>query len=134
MQPIREAALRFVHADVEENEANLSASDSATLTTAIVILRSDGPVSETAPQQIGRIQELLDTLLAQETLGERGVFDRINDPDLGAIGKVKTVPILWESGACINQIRQHFQKVLIMRDLLLARLDAEDQIAWTKVA
>ncbi|WP_133240339.1 hypothetical protein [Pararhodobacter oceanensis] len=98
------------------------------------MLRDGGPLSGSASHHIGRIKGVLDSLLLQETLGERDEFDGVNDPEHGAIGRVTMVPILTGKGAEISRIQQDFGRFLFMRDLLSARIDAESQMAGMKIA
>jgi len=62
------------------------------------------------------------------------VFDGVHDPEAGAIGRVRSVPILSETGTDFDAYLAQFRMVLAMRDLLAARVDAELQIASLKAA
>lgn len=68
------------------------------------------------------------------TLGFRNVFDGTNDPNHGAIGRVLTVPVLSKKGAALDALQLRFRKILAMRDLLAARVDAGYQMARLKAA
>lgn len=82
----------FLHDEAQRNDAEMSATDLNTLSKAISVLRMDGPLSDPAAGEIGRIEDLLHAAIAQETLGFRNVFDGTNDPEHGAIGRVLALP------------------------------------------
>lgn len=126
--------LDFLHEEVDRNDAGLQATSLNTLLRALGELRQDGPLSQTGAEAIRLVHSILDAAIAEETLGHRNVFDGTNDPDLGAIGRVTVVPILSHRGECLRVIRTHFRKILAMRELLAARIDAEAQIARCKAA
>lgn len=118
-----------LHDEAQRNDAEMSATDVCILSKALCALRKDGPLSDPAPGEIGRIEDLLCEAIARETLGYRNVFDGTDDPDHGAIGRVLTVPILSKKGKTLDALQQRFRKILVMRDLLSARVDAGCQMA-----
>lgn len=122
----------FLYDEAQRNDAEMSATDLNTLSKALSTLRTDGPLSDLAAGEIGRIEDLLSHAIAQETLGFRNLFDGTNDADHGAIGRVLTVPVLSKKGAALDDLRQHFRKIRAMRDLLAARVDAGCQLARLK--
>lgn len=124
----------FLHDEAQRNDAKMAATDLNTLSKALTSLRKDGPLSELAAGEIGHIEDLLLDAIAQETLGFRNVFDGTNDPDHGAIGRVLAVPVLSKKGAALDTLQQRFRKILAMRDLLAARVDAGCQMARLKAA
>lgn len=126
--------LDTLHEEAQRTDAGLSATDLNTLSRALATLRQEGPLSSSATDSIGWIQPFLDAAITRETLGHQEVFDGTNDPELGAIGRVRSAPVLTENGRCLDLLRQRFEKVLAMRDLLAARVDAELQIARLKAA
>ena len=126
--------LDLLYEEIDRNVAGLQATSLNTLLRALVDLRQDGPLSQTAAEAIRLVHNILDASIAGETLGHRNAFDGTNDPDLGAIGRVTVVPILSHRGECLRVIRTHFRKILAMRELLAARIDAEAQIARCKAA
>lgn len=126
--------LDTLHEEVQRTDAGLSATDLNTLSRALAALRQEGPLSSSATDSIGWIQAFLDAAIARETLGHQNVFDGTNDPELGAIGRVRSAPILSDNGRGLDLLLQRFKKVLAMRDLLAARVDAELQIARLKTA
>jgi len=121
--------LDFLHDDVQRNDAGMSASDLNTLSKALCILRSDGPLSDAAAREIGRIEDLLVDVIARETLGFRNIFDGTEDPEQGAVGRVLAVPVLSRKGVALDALQQRFRTILAMRDLLAARVDAGHQMA-----
>ena len=124
----------FLHDDAQRNEAEMSTTDLNTLSKAPSTLRKHGPLSDPAAGEIGHIEDLLSHAIAQETLGFRNAFDGTNDPDHGAIGRVLALPILSKKGATLDALQQRFRKILAMRDLLAARVDAGRQMARLSVA
>ena len=85
-----------LHAQTERTEEELSATERNTLLQSIARLRHDGPLADGAEDHVSRIEALLVEAVDRETLGFRGVFDGHNDPDHGAVGIVRAVPILSE--------------------------------------
>lgn len=126
--------LDVLHDQVQRNDAKLAATDLNTVLQALSALRLRGPLSEAAAQEIGCIEDLLDQATTQETLGHRNVFDGTEDPELGAVGRVCAVPVLSETGAARDRLRQGFRQILAMRDLLAARVDAALMMNGTKAA
>ncbi|MDN5787836.1 hypothetical protein [Pseudorhodobacter sp.] len=126
--------LDLLHEEVDRNVAGLQATGLNTLLRALVDLRQDGPLSQTAAEAIRLVHSIFDPVIAGETLGHRNAFDGMNDPDLGASGRVAVVPILSHRGEILIVIRAHFRKILAMRELLAARIDAESQIARCRAA
>lgn len=126
--------LDALHEEAQRTDVGLSATDLNTLSRALAALRQDGPLSSSAIDSIGWIQAFLDAAIVRETLGHQNVFDGKNDPELGAIGRVRSAPILSKNGRCLDLLLQRFKKVLAMRDILAARVDAELQIARLKAA
>ncbi len=124
----------FLHDEAQRNDAEMSAPDLNILSKALRDLRNDGPLSDQVAGEIGRIEDLLYEAVARETLGFRNVFDGTDDPDHGAIGRVLEVPILSKNGAALDALQQRFRKILAMRDLLAARVDAGCQMARLGVA
>ena len=124
----------FLHDDAQRDDAEMSATDLNTLSKALSTLRKHGPLSDPAAGEIGRIEDLLLDAIAQETLGFRNVFDGTDDPDHGAVGRVLTVPVLSKKGAALDTLQQRFRKILAMRGLLAARVDAGCQMARLKAA
>ncbi|MFG6589054.1 hypothetical protein [Sulfitobacter sp.] len=131
-QTLREIDLMYDSAQC--NDAEMSATALNTLSKALSTLRKDGPLSDQAAGEIGCIEELLHAAIARETLGFRNIFDGTNDEDHGAIGRILTVPVLSETGAALDALRLQFRKILAMRDLLAARVDAECQMARLRPA
>lgn len=126
--------LDSLHEELDRNEAGLHATSLNTLLRALIDLRRDGPLSQTAEEAIQLVDDILGAAIAQETLGHRNAFDGTNDPDLGAIGRVTVVPILSHRGERFSTIMSRFRRILAMRELLAARIDAEAQIARCRVA
>lgn len=126
-QTLRE--IDILHDEAQHNGAEISATDLNTLSKELSALRRGGPLSDSAADEIGRIEELLHEAIARETLGVRNVFDGTNDPEYGAIGRVRTVPVLSKEGAAIDALLQRFRMILTLRDMLAARLDAGRQMA-----
>lgn len=122
----------FLHDEAQCNDAEMSATDLNTLSKALSTLRRHGPLSDPAAREIDRIEELLHAAIARETLGFRNAFDGTNDPDHGAIGRVLALPVLSKKGAALDTLQQRFRKILAMRDLLAARVDAGCQMARLK--
>jgi len=116
--------LDVLHDQVQRNDAELAATDLNTVLQALSALRRHGPLSDAAAKEIGYIEDLLDEAVTQETLGHRNVFDGTDDPELGAVGRVCSVPVLSETGAARDRLQQGFRQILAMRDLLVARVDA----------
>ncbi len=126
--------LDVLHDEVQCNAAALSATDHNTLSLALVALRQEGPLASAATDHIGCALGILEDAVLYETLGQENIFDVIHDPEVGAIGRVETVPILSEKGAELETHLRNFRIVLAMRDLLAARVDAELQITRLKAA
>ncbi len=126
--------LDVLHEQVQRNDAELAATDLNTVLQALSALRLHGPLSEASAKEIGCIEDLLDQAMTQETLGHRNVFDGTDDPELGAVGRVCAVPVLSETGAARDRLRQGFRQILAMRDLLAARVDAALMMNGTKAA
>lgn len=126
--------LDILHNEAQRIDAGLSATDQNALSTAVAALRRDGPLSEVAAVNVGIIQDLLDHAISRETLGRRNDFNGMVEPQVGVIGRVKVVPILSENGARLDTLHRHFKQILAIRDLLVARVDAELQIARLKAA
>ncbi|WP_155805592.1 hypothetical protein [Phaeobacter inhibens] len=55
-------------------------------------------------------------------------------PKLGAIGHVKSAPILSTTGTELENLLRHFRQLLAMRELLAARIDSELQVARLKAS
>ncbi|WP_043774402.1 hypothetical protein, partial [Roseivivax isoporae] len=127
-------SLDVLHDQVQRNDAELAATDLNTVLQALSALRHHGPLSETTAKEIACIEDLLDQAITQETLGHRNVFDGTDDPELGAVGRVCAVPVLSETGAARDRLRQGFRQILAMRDLLAARVDAALMMNGTKAA
>lgn len=126
--------LDVLHDQVQRNDAELAASDLNEILQALSALRRHGPLSAAAAKEIGCIEDLLDQAITQETLGLRNVFDGTEDPELGAVGRVCSVPVLSETGAARDRLRRGFRQILAMRDLLAARIDAALMMNGTKAA
>ncbi|WP_417587217.1 hypothetical protein [Pararhodobacter oceanensis] len=124
----------FLHDEAQRNDAGMCAPDLNTLSNTLSALRKDGPLSDLATSEIGQIEVLLHAAVARETLGTRNIFDGTNDPELGAIGRVLTVPILSTKGAALDALQQRFRTFQAMRNLLAARVDAEQQMARLNAA
>jgi hypothetical protein len=124
----------ILHDEAQRNDAEMSATDLNTLSKELSTLRQGGPLSDAAADEIGRIEELLHDAIVRETVGTRNVFDGTNDPEYGAIGRVRAVPVLSEQGACLDALLQRFRRIVAMRDLLAARIDAGRQITHMKAA
>jgi len=126
--------LDVLHDQVQRDDAELAATDLNTVLQALSALRRYGPLSEAAAKEIGCIEDLLDQAITQETLGFRNIFDGRDDPEHGAVGRVCAVPVLSETGAARDRLRQGFRRILAMRDLLAARVDADLMMNGTKAA
>ena len=126
--------LDVLHDAVQCNAAALSATDHNALSLALAALRQAGPLAATSANHIGDALSILEDAVSRETLGHRNIFDGIHDPEIGAIGRVKSEPILSEKGAELDGHLRNFRMVLAMRELLAARVDAELQIAHLKAA
>ncbi|WP_108483888.1 hypothetical protein [Oceaniglobus ichthyenteri] len=124
----------FLYNAAQCNDAEMSATDLNTLSKALSSLREHGPLSDLAADEISRIEDLLIDAITRETLGFRSVFDGTNDPDHGAIGRVLALPVLSEKGAALDTLQQRFRKILAMRGLLAAKVDAACQMARLKSA
>jgi hypothetical protein len=131
-QTLRE--IDIMHDEAQPNDADMSATDLNTLSKALSALRREGPLSDAAAGQIGCIEDLLIDAISGETLGVQNVFEGTNDPDYGAIGPVREVSILSEKGTRLNTMLCRFKKIIVLRDLLAARIDAERQITHIKAA
>ncbi|SNT75887.1 hypothetical protein [Paracoccus seriniphilus] len=116
--------LDILHDQIQRNDADMPATDLILVLQSLSALRRNGPLSETAADEIGRIESLLDQAISQETLGFRNVFDGIEDPELGAVGRVRAVPVLSEKGAALDRLLKGFRQFLAMRNLLAARVDS----------
>lgn len=123
-----------LHDAVQSNTADLSATDHKALLLALAALRQAGPLAPTSSNHIGDALSILENAVSRETLGHQNIFDGIHDPEIGAIGRVKSEPILSEKGAELDVHLRNFRTVLAMCDLLTARVDAELQIAHLKAA
>ena len=123
-----------LHAQTERTEEELSATERNTLLQSIARLRHDGPLADGAEDHVSRIEALLVEAVDRETLGFRGVFDGHNDPDHGAVGIVRAVPILSEQGCVLEGMLQGLRMIAAMRALLSARVDAHRQMALLKEA
>ena len=123
-----------LHAQTERTEEELSATERNTLLQSIARLRHDGPLADGAEDLVSRIEALLVEAVDRETLGFRGVFDGHNDPDHGAVGIVRAVPILSEQGCVLEGMLQGLRMIAAMRALLSARVDAHRQMALLKAA
>ena len=88
----------------------------------------------TPASHIGGALGILEEAVSRETLGHRDMFDGTHDAEIGAIGRVKSVPLLSEKGAGLDRHLRNIRSVLAMRDLLAARVDTEIQIACLKAA
>ncbi len=75
--------LDSLHEELDRNEAGLQATSLNTLLRALIDLRRDGPLSQTAAEAIRLVDDILGAAIAEETLGHRNAFDGINDPDPG---------------------------------------------------
>ena len=126
--------LDVLHDAIQCSAAALSATDHNALSLALAALRKVGPLAPTSANHICGALGILEDAIAREILGHQNIFDGIHDPEIGAIGSVKSVPILSEKGADLDGHLRNFRTVLVMRDLLAARVDAELQIARLKAA
>lgn len=126
--------LDVMHDAVQCDTTAFSATELNTLSRALAALRHEGPLASAAANHIGSALGILEAAVARETLGHRNVFDGVHDPEAGAIGRVRSVPILSETGTDLDAHLVQFRMVLAMRDLLAARVDAELQIANLKAA
>ena len=126
--------LDVMHDAVQHTAGALLPTDHLALLGALAALREEGPLASAAANHIACALGILEAAVARETLGHRNVFDGVHDPELGAIGQVRSVPILSEKGTDLDAHLAHFRMVLAMRDLLTARVDAELQIASLKAA
>ncbi|WP_322865310.1 hypothetical protein U5922_003340 [Aquicoccus sp. G2-2] len=124
----------FLHDEAQSNDAEISATDINTLSRTLSALRKNGPLSDQAAGEIGRIEDLLLNAITQETLGTRNIFDGTEDPDHGAVGRVLVVPVLSRKGAALDALQQRFRTILAMRDLLAARVDAACHLARLRAA
>lgn len=124
----------FLYDAAQCNDADMPATDLNTLSKALSTLRKHGPLSDPAAGEIDRIEELLHAAIARETLGFRNAFDGTNDPDHGAIGRVLALPVLSKKGAALDTLQQRVRKILAMRDLLAAKVDARCQMARLSAA
>jgi hypothetical protein len=118
----------------QRNDAGLSATSLISLSRALVSLSQEGPLSSIAADDFAIIQEVLEEVISHETLGFRNVFDGIFDPELGDIGQIRQIPILSVKGSRANLLMQDVKKIMAMCDLLIARTDADRQIARLKAA
>ncbi|MDD9708416.1 hypothetical protein PVW53_12930 [Seohaeicola sp. SP36] len=119
---------------VQRNDAGLSATSLISLSRALVSLGEEGPLSATATEDFDCIQEVLDDVITQETLGFRNVFDGIFDPELGDIGEIRQIPILSDKGSLADLLMRDVKKIMAMRDLLKARIETDRQISGLKAA
>lgn len=126
--------LDVLHDAVQHNAEALLPTDYISLLDALAALREEGPLASEAANHIACVLGILEAGVARETLGHRNVFDGVHDPELGAIGRVRSMPILSEKGTDLDAHVAHFRMVLAIRDLLAARVDAELQIASLKAA
>ena len=126
--------LDVLHDQTQRNDADMPATDLNRVLQALSALRQNGPLSETAADEIGCIENLLDQAISQETLGFRNIFDGVEDPELGAIGRVRAVPLLTEKGAALDNLRKGFRQLFAMRDLLAARVDSGLMMSSVKAA
>jgi hypothetical protein len=119
---------------VQRNDAGLSATSLISLSRALFSLSQEGPLSETATEDFVCIQEVLEEVITQETLGFRNVFDGVFDPEFGDIGQIRQIPFLSDKGSRADLLMRDVKKIMAMRDLLSARTDADRQIARLKAA
>lgn len=123
-----------LYAQVEQADEELSATERNTLMQSLTSLRHDGPLSDSAEDHVGRIEAILIEAIGRETTGFRGVFDGHDDPDHGAVGTVRAVPVLSEQGYVLEDMLQDFRMIAAMRASLSARIDASRQMALLKAA
>ena len=126
--------LDVMHDAVQRDITALSATNLNVLLRALSALRQEGPLAPTSVDHIGSALGILEEAVARKTMGHRNVFDGVHDPEDGAVGRVRSVPILSEAGTELDAHLAYFRRVLAMRDLLAARVDAELQIASLKAA
>ncbi|MFD2739796.1 hypothetical protein ACFSUD_09470 [Sulfitobacter aestuarii] len=124
--------LDVLHDAVQSSGQILSATDHTTLSGSLAALREEGPIGPGASNHIGQAANILEAAVCRETLGHQNVFDGTHDPELGAVGQVKSAPILSSSGAELESLLRHFRQLLAMRELLTARVDSELQLARLK--
>lgn len=117
------------HNQVDRNRNGLSATERNTVMQSLASLRFQGPLSDDADDHFGRIETVLTDAVDRETLGSRNVFDGYDDPELGSVGTVISVPVLSEHGRAVDELQQAFRVIVRMRGLISARIDARHQIA-----
>lgn len=103
------------------------------MTRSLIGLRTEGPLSEESDDHVGRIETHLTDAVDRETLGFRNVFDGYDDPELGSVGTVISVPVLSEHGRPVDKLRQAFRVIVRMRGLISARIDARRHLAHLNV-
>ena len=123
-----------VHAQAEQTERELSATERNALLQSLASLRHDGPLADSAEDHICRIETILADAVDRKTTGFRGVFDGHDDPDHGAVGTVRAVPVLSEQGHVLDDMLQDFRMIAAMRASLSARIDASRQMALLRAA
>lgn len=126
--------LDVLHDAVQSSGPILSAKDHTTLLGSLAALREEGPIGPGASNHIGQAASILEAAVCRETLGHQNVFDGTHDPELGAIGHVKSAPILSTTGTELENLLRHFRQLLAMRELLAARIDSELQVARLKAS
>ena len=121
--------LDLQHDALQCDGSDFSATDLTALSGALAALRGDGPLAPAAADHIACALDVLEEAVSRETLGHRNTFDGIDDPEVGAVGQVRSVPILSDRGAGLDRHLREFRQVLAMRDRLAARVDTARQIA-----
>lgn len=119
----------ILHDRVDCNKQGLSATERNAVARSLIDLRTEGPLSEEADDHVGRIETHLTDAVDRETLGFRNVFDGYDDPELGSVGTVISVPVLSDNGRTVDELRQALRVIVRMRGLISARIDARRQIA-----
>lgn len=127
-------AIDYLHAQTEQTETGLSATERNTLLQSLAILRSDGPLVDGAEGHMSRIEAVLRAALDRETLGVRNVFDGHDDPDLGSVGTIRQVSILSKQGRALDGLLQGYLMISAMRALIAARIDANRQMVCLKAS
>lgn len=125
-------AIDHLHAQAEQTETGLSATERNTLLQSLSSLRGDGPLAGGAEGQMERIEAVLRDAVDRETLGVRNAFDGHDDPDLGSIGTIRQIPVLSDKGRAVDRLLRDFLMISAMRALLMARVDANRQMVCLK--